>query len=245
MQQKRDPAAGMAILAFMFGVACLYLWLPLGPPSLVSAAGTPTMAAVGAILVQTPFAVEPPQAPAPTDVPLPPAPRLAGPVTAYAAPDGATIGPIEAGRAYRVIARSGAGWAQIDAAGSGVVWVRADASLDLASAPDLATPVPPPTSAPPMRQIIYIEATPEPTDPPQPTDPPPPAPTAGCPPNCHKAEASGPPAASGGHPEPAPQMDGGAPHASFGNRTNDSRGTKPTDLYQTQSGALLIRTATP
>ncbi len=244
MQQKRDPAAGMAILAFMFGVACLYLWLPLGPPSLATAAGTPTMAAVGAVLIQTPFAVEPPPAAAPTDVPLPIAPRLAGPVTAYAAPDGATIGPIEAGRAYRVLARSGAGWAQIDAAGSGVVWVRADASLDLASAPDLATPIPPPTSAP-LRQIIYIESTPEPNDPPQPTDPPPPIPTAGCPPNCHRTEASGPPAASGGHPEAAPQMDGGAPHASFGTHINDSRGTSPSDPYQTQNGALLIRTATP
>lgn len=190
MKKKPDLIAGGAILSFLSGVLCLWLWLPFGPPDLVSAsAGTPTIAA---ILVSTPAA--PPAAPTAT---LPPAARLSAPATAYGAPDGAIIGPIEAGRPYRVLARSGGGWAQIDAVGSGVVWVRADATLDLASAPDLATPIPPPTSPPPPPAPIVVvqyqeapapaPAAPEPAQPPPAPDPPTPAVALGSKPEARSA----------------------------------------------------------
>jgi hypothetical protein len=87
------------------------------------------------------------------------APRL---IDAYAAPGGDVIGPIDANTIrYRILARSGADWMQVDAGGTtGRVWFRRqDLPLDqvdlaeLTAAPDLATPT----------------AAPRPTDPPAPT----------------------------------------------------------------------------
>lgn len=257
MQQKRDPATAAILVGLIGIVIAIGIYAPFGPPDTTQAAAlAPTSAMVQSGLITTPYAVDvpPTSAPPQSTATLPPAARLQAPATAYSAPDGTIIGPIEAGREYRVLARSGAGWAQIDAAGSGAVWVRADSSLDVASAPDLATPVPPPTSAPALEQappqvvVVYRDAESAPAAPaPAEVAPSPlaPIPVGSCPPNCHKAEASGPPSSAGGHPEAAPQMDGGSPHASLGTRTNDGPGTKPTDPYQTQSGALLLRTATP
>jgi hypothetical protein len=65
-------------------------------------------------------------------------------VVAYDAPDGRALGAIDAGRPYTPTVRSGLDWLQIDAAGSGLVWVRiADLFDGLASLPDVATPIPP------------------------------------------------------------------------------------------------------
>jgi hypothetical protein len=70
---------------------------------------------------------------------------LAHAVVAYAAPAGDVLGALEAGRPYRLIARSGVDWRQILAGSAGAVWVR---TVDLPegadiSVPDLATPTPP------------------------------------------------------------------------------------------------------
>lgn len=97
----------------------------------------------------------------------PSGPTLPRAVIAYAAPDGIVLGAIEPGRAYRLAARSGDFWLQLDVADSGLVWVRASDLPEIA-APDLATPVPQPTPAP-----IYI--APAPAMPAAPAMPPAPA----------------------------------------------------------------------
>jgi hypothetical protein len=84
----------------------------------------------------------------------PSGPTLPRAVIAYAAPDGIVLGAIEPGRAYRLAARSGDFWLQLDVADSGLVWVRASDLPEIA-APDLATPVSQPTPAP-----IYIAPVP-------------------------------------------------------------------------------------
>lgn len=84
-------------------------------------------------------------------------------LVAYASPDGAVIGAIEAGRHYGFLARSGDGWLQLDIDGSGAVWVR---SADLIGAPDLAD-VATPTDAPRVVVVsvparVQVEAAPTP-----------------------------------------------------------------------------------
>jgi hypothetical protein len=91
------------------------------------------------IIVATPTMAGPAVAAAPPHSGLPRA------VVAYDAPDGRALGAIEAGRPYTPTVRSGLEWLQIDAAGSGLVWVRvADLFDGLASLPDIATPIPAP-----------------------------------------------------------------------------------------------------
>ena len=58
-------------------------------------------------------------------VKAPQTPRLEKAVIAYDAPDGSELGALEPGRSYTVVARYGAAWAQLDAPGSGLVWVKA------------------------------------------------------------------------------------------------------------------------
>lgn len=63
----------------------------------------------------------------PTAVPAPVDPRevFANPVTAYASPDGAVLGPIEAGRRINgQIARYGTTWVSLDVDGSGRPWIK-------------------------------------------------------------------------------------------------------------------------
>lgn len=119
--------------------------------------------------------VAPPQAPptplatvqassAPTD---PPAPVVAR-YNAYAAPDGALLGQVEADRQITPVAHSGGDWIQAQVAGSGLVWLRAADWPELAIVgPDLAPKRP--AAAPVVRPIV------------QPTDPPPPCASAGVP----------------------------------------------------------------
>jgi hypothetical protein len=82
-------------------------------------------------------------------------------VVAYDRPDGAALGAIEAGRAYTLTARLGDTWLQADVAQSGQVWIHAsDLFGDLASLPDVATPIPAPAVELPQ---IGIMAAPQPT----------------------------------------------------------------------------------
>ena len=89
------------------------------------------------------------------------------PVGAFAAPDGAYLGTIEAGRAYTPTARLGTSWTQIDADGSGRVWIAARELAPDARLADLAPPTPLPTSPPPpppaAPAVVYQEAPPAPT----------------------------------------------------------------------------------
>lgn len=90
-----------------------------------------------------------------TPSPLPAtAPVIAGRLLiAFAAPDGQPLGAIESTRAMTMTAHYGAAWIQADVAGSGLVWLRASDSPELAIVgPDLApkpTPRPPPATATP------------------------------------------------------------------------------------------------
>jgi hypothetical protein len=73
-------------------------------------------------------------------------------MVAYASPGGIVLGAIEAGRPYRLLARYGADWLQIDADGSGQVWVKAPTLLGLPDVADIQ-----PTATP---EVIVISAPP-------------------------------------------------------------------------------------
>ena len=88
---------------------------------------------------QAPSAPVATTAPASTTAPLPTAPPVAMRFPAYAAPDGVTLGAIEATRAITPTAHYGDGWIQADVAGSGRIWLRASDWPSLAIVgPDLA-----------------------------------------------------------------------------------------------------------
>lgn len=86
---------------------------------------------------------------APTPVSHSPSPIPAGRLLiAFAAPDGQPLGAIESTRAITPTAHYGSAWIQADVQGSGLVWLRAADSPDLAIVgPDLA---PRPTARPPL-----------------------------------------------------------------------------------------------
>lgn len=99
----------------------------------------------------------------PTAASLPTAPPVAM-LPAFAAPDGAQLGPIEATREMIPIAHYGADWIQAQVAGSGLVWLRASdvpalaiVGTDLAPHRPVAAPrapvavePPPPSPVPPQ-----------------------------------------------------------------------------------------------
>jgi len=101
-----------------------------------------------------------PTAPAATSAPVPTAPPIVAMLPAFAAPDGAQLGAIEATRAITPTAHYGSAWIQADVAGSGRIWLRASDWPQLAIVgPDLA---PRPTRAP---AVVIATATPEPQPP--------------------------------------------------------------------------------
>jgi hypothetical protein len=112
--------------------------------------------------------VAPPQAPPTplatvqaTSIPTSPPARVVARYNAYAAPDGALLGQVEADRQITPVAHSGDDWVQALVADSGLVWLRAADWPELAiTGPDLAPKRP--AAAPVVRPIA------------QPTDPPPP-----------------------------------------------------------------------
>lgn len=141
--------------------------LPAG--AIAALAGVPALLLV-ALLAAWAWAREP----APQAQPLLPSPTLGvarlaaerGPaglpraVVAYDAPGGAVVGALEPGRAYRVAARAGLDWVQLDVAAAGaaanLVWVVASdvpEGAALAGLADLATPAP--TATP---RLIYVAA---------------------------------------------------------------------------------------
>jgi hypothetical protein len=101
------------------------------------------------------------------------APGLPRALVAYAEPNGLVIGALEPGRPYRLVARSGLAWAQLDVAYAGappnLVWVRAEELPELRAlaVADLSTPVP--TPAPPVRYVA-APAAPAPAAPAPPSD---------------------------------------------------------------------------
>jgi hypothetical protein len=127
--QRAAPPADAAVTAWLVGAALVALlafavwalWPPVAPAPVAPAA-------------------EAASAPAQAE---PPALALARPVVAFDAPHGAALGALEAGRPYAV-AQERDGWRQLDAAGSGLVWVRAW-EMDGTPAP---LPTPQPTAAP-------------------------------------------------------------------------------------------------
>lgn len=137
------PLAGLIALALAPSllVAALLLWADMAPPepqALISAP-SPTLGIARAAA---------------------PAPGLARAAVAYDAPGGAPVGALEPGRGYRVIARSGLAWVQLDVGGPAeapnLVWVAAGDIPEIsavAGLADLATPAP--TAAP---EIIYVAA---------------------------------------------------------------------------------------
>jgi hypothetical protein len=128
---------------------------------------TPAPAVPAAALTAAPARPSaPPVSPAAPQSPAPAAATLPRPVGAFAAPDGAYLGIVEAGRAYTPTGRLGIEWTQILAAGSGRVWVKAAELAPAAELPDLATPTARPLpTAPPAPQVIVKEvpAAPQPT----------------------------------------------------------------------------------
>lgn len=115
---------------------------------LVTAAPQPVAASqppIGIIATPTPGATEPP--------------GLLRSINAYGAPDPATlIGPVEAGRAYTVVARSpDAGWLQLDVVGSGLVWTPVE-SVDGVDVGALAVVAPAPPAALPAPVIVQQPA---------------------------------------------------------------------------------------
>lgn len=108
---------------------------------------------------QSPAVAPPaPAAQSPTPNSQPPTPTVAM-LPAYAAPNGAALGQIEATRAITPTAHYGGDWIQADVQGSGLVWLRAtDFPRLTIVGPDLA-PRPTATARP------YVPPTPEPAPP--------------------------------------------------------------------------------
>lgn len=156
----RAQLAGAVVACIAVLLTALYMTrsVPSAPPAAVP--GTAPAAAPTAMSVPEAAAVAPQSAALPILA-------LTRPVGAFAAPDGAYLGTIEAGRAYTPTARLGLAWTQIEAAGSGRVWIAARELQPDLSLADLAPPTPVPTSvpapAPAQRVVVYEPAAPAPT----------------------------------------------------------------------------------
>lgn len=158
---SRAQLAGLliAVLAVLLVVVFISQSLP-APAPRAAAPAAPSVAPAGATAPATPAAAQPAAAAA--------AQLLPRPVGAFAAPDGAYLGIVEAGRAYTPTARLGDAWTQIAAQGSGLVWVQAAELAPDLSLADLATPTarPQPTALPaPAVQVreVPVPAAPQPT----------------------------------------------------------------------------------
>jgi hypothetical protein len=163
-------AAGSSALALVLAVA-LVAALGARSPSAVASAATKA-APTPPLAVIVPTAAILPDLPT-ADGQRYPVGALPVALIAYDAPGGATIGAVEAGRAYRVIAQAeGGDWLQIAVSVGGQVWVRAadfgtSTIVRVAQLRDLTPPTPQPTPAPPPPQIAaaQIAADPQPAVP--------------------------------------------------------------------------------
>lgn len=130
----RQELATLAVVALLAAFALVYAW------TTPSATPAPPHARPTAIATLAPTA-------AATVAPATPVRLLA----AFAAPDGVTLGTIEATRPYTVTAHYSSDWIQADVQGSGRIWLRAADLPGVAMAgPDLEppTPRPAPVAAP-------------------------------------------------------------------------------------------------
>lgn len=102
----------------------------------------------------------------PTSAPVPTAVQvgLRQATVVYDAPDGRVLGAVEAGRVFTPTARYGASWVQIEAVGSGLVWLEASdpalGSRDMTALRDLTPPTPVPTSVPVVYQVQPVYSAP-------------------------------------------------------------------------------------
>lgn len=138
---RENPVLMLGVALIAAGIALSLFWpadaAPAGDVNAVEVAPTP---ALRVVIVQSPT----------TDPAVLALPRA---VVAYAEPDGAPLGAIEAGRQYRPLARSGDGWLLLDVQHSGAVWVRSDDLTGAAAGlPNLATP-----TAQPAPQVVIVE----------------------------------------------------------------------------------------
>lgn len=123
---------------------------PQSPPATVQASGAGT--------------------PAPSPLPAA-APAVTGRLLiAFAAPDGEPLGAIESTRSITPTAHYGSDWIQADVAGSGLVWLRAADSPELAiTGPDLSPRRPAVVPQAPAAAPRAAEYAPPPPEPPPPT----------------------------------------------------------------------------
>lgn len=149
-------------------------------------AAVPALAALGAltllafVLIVALFVGAPPSTAQPSDPPPPvgviatptPQPGLGQAINAYGAPDQASyIGPVEAGRAYTVVAISDdMAWLQLDVVGSGLVWTTVESvhGVDSSVLPIIARIAPtalPPPPAPPAATPAAASYDPAPAAP--------------------------------------------------------------------------------
>ena len=141
-------AAWSTAAAFMLGLLILIAY------TLASNALTP------APPVMRPTHIPATTSPAPTSAPIAhvPVSFTARSFVAYASPSGDVLGAIESTRAMTATAHYGSEWIQVDAAGSGLVWLRASDAPDMAiSGPDLR-PLPTAGAAP----VVAEQAPPPP-----------------------------------------------------------------------------------
>ena len=112
------------------------------PPAIVGAVGVLAVAGVLALAISqhgalpaprpistpaptfVPFSVAAQDGPGATEAPRPTEAPAVATIGAYAAPDGALLGPIEVTRTMSPVAHYGAAWVQANVEGSGLVWLR-------------------------------------------------------------------------------------------------------------------------
>lgn len=124
-------------------------WLPLAGAGVLIILAMIALATYGTPQQPTALAITSQPTAAPTALPAVPTPTPEPPrtISAYAAPDGAVLGPIELDRMMTPKAHYGSAWIQADVEGSGLVWVRAADVPDLALVgPDLTVADAPPQS---------------------------------------------------------------------------------------------------
>ncbi len=140
----RHELAGLAVVALMATFVLLYAWSTPRAPTAAPTARATTVATAAAVVPTV----------APTAAPV----RL---LAAFAAPDGVTLGTIEATRPMTPTAHYGDEWIQAQVAGSGLVWLRA---ADLPGVgligPDLAPHRPAAAPAPVAQPVIISTPVP-------------------------------------------------------------------------------------
>lgn len=141
-RRRFDPLAIVALSLIIVGVLALII---VAARARASTPAQPTVAPIIILASPTAAAI----APTPAAAIAAPAHGLPRAIVAYDQPNGAVLGPIEAGRAFTTTARYGVDWIQLDVAGSGEIWT--DAALAGLTIDGLADLEPPPTAI-----VVYV-----------------------------------------------------------------------------------------